>query len=69
MQTLQNVGAITASLGTLACGYGYGGATAAPYGSAYAPAGGVMGAPNVGIPGAYNMGNFNFNSLTGGSLF
>ena len=69
MQTLQNVGAITASLGPLAGGYGYAGATAAPYGSAYAPAGGVMGAPNVGIPGAYNMGNFNFNSMTGGSLF
>ena len=59
MQTLQNVGAITASLGPLAGGYGYAGATAAPYGSAYAPAGGVMGAPNVGIPGAYNMGNLN----------
>jgi len=71
MQTLQNVGAITASLGPLAGGYGYAGATAAPYGSPYAPSTGFMGgfggyggyggrmsAPNVGIPGAYNSGTF-----------
>ena len=69
MQTIQNAGAIAASLGPLAGGYGYAGATAAPYGSPYAPSTGFMGAPNVGIPGAYNTGNFNFNSMTGGSLF
>ena len=70
MQTLQNVGAITASLGPLAGGYGYAGATAPPYGSAFAPAGGVMGAPNVGIPGAYGgLGNFSFNTMAGGPLF
>jgi len=70
MQTLQNVGAITASLGPLAGGYGYAGATAPPYGSPFAPASGVMGAPNVGIPGAYgNLGNFSFNTVAGGPLF
>tara|TARA_R110002020_G_scaffold202888_2_gene406170 strand:+ start:2156 stop:3304 length:1149 start_codon:yes stop_codon:yes gene_type:complete len=57
MQTLQNVGSLTASLGPLAGGYGYAGATPASN-AAYTPLGGSLpgygAAPNTGIPGIYN---------------
>ena len=62
MQTLQNVGSLTAALGPLAGGYGYAGATPAAN-AAYTPLGvGLPGYggpsgfsnPTVGIPGAYN---------------
>ena len=62
MQTLQNVGSLTAALGPLAGGYGYAGATPAAN-AAYTPLGvGLPGYggpsgfsnPTVGVPGAYN---------------
>ena len=55
MQTLQNVGALTASLGPMAGGYGYAGGDPAGAGN-YTPTGG-MGSTytsNYGIPAAYN---------------
>ena len=55
MQTLQNVGALTASLGPMAGGYGYAGGAPANAGN-YTPTGG-MGSTytsNYGIPAAYN---------------
>ena len=61
MQTLQNVGALTASLGPMAGGYGYAGATPT-YNTNYLPKG-VMGRgnfantgynQNAGLPGIYN---------------
>jgi len=61
MQTLQNVGALTASLGPMAGGYGYAGGTQAPYGN-YSPTGAMGGGnsantgynQNAGLPGIYN---------------
>jgi len=60
MQTLQNVGALTASLGPMAGGYGYAGGDPT-YNSTYAPTGGIGGGvaggagnPNAGLPGIYN---------------
>jgi len=49
MQTLQNAGALTASLGPLAGGYGYAGGAAPSFGSAYAPAIGRLPNYNSGI--------------------
>jgi len=62
MQTLQNVGSLTAALGPLAGGYGYAGATPAgnaaytPLGAGLPGYGGSSGFtnPTVGVPGAYN---------------
>ena len=51
MQTLQNVGSLTASLGPMAGGYGYAGQgmpTEFPGGSSYQPAGGGIGTPGAG---------------------
>ena len=51
MQTLQNVGALTASLGPMAGGYGYAGQgmpTEFPGGGVYQPAGGGIPAPGAG---------------------
>ena len=60
MQTLQNVGALTASLGPMAGGYGYAGGDPT-YNNTYAPTGGIGGGvaggagnPNAGLPGIYN---------------
>jgi len=61
MQTLQNVGALTASLGPMAGGYGYAGGAQAPYGN-YSPTGAMGGGnsantgynQNAGLPGIYN---------------
>jgi len=61
MQTLQNVGALTASLGPMAGGYGYAGGAQAPYGN-YSPTGAMGGGnfantgynANAGLPGVYN---------------
>jgi hypothetical protein len=51
MQTLQNVGALTASLGPMAGGYGYAGGAQAPYGN-YSPTGTMgTGLMNQGIAG------------------
>jgi len=65
MQTLQNVGSLTAGLGPLAGGYGYAGATPASN-TSYAPAGGSLpgygAAPTTGIPGIYN----NYGGFAGG---
>jgi len=71
MQTLQNVGALTASLGPMAGGYGYAGGAPTSY-SQYTPVGGGIGSglqpapvnpnpgtgPNPGAPGTpgYNQG-------------
>ena len=62
MQTLQNVGSLTAALGQLAVGYGYAGAIPAanaaytPLGAGLPFYGGSSGFtnPTVGVPGAYN---------------
>jgi len=59
MQTLQNVGALTASLGPMAGGYGYAGQgmpTEFPGGSAYQPAGGGIGTPGAGSYTPYPTG-------------
>ena len=80
MQTLQNVGALTASLGPLAGGYGYAGGGPPPEGSnynssVYAPVTGSL--PGIaGLPGSigYNQaGGMNpappiFGSLSGSGL-
>ena len=52
MQTLQNVGSLTAALGPMAGGYGYAGATPS-YNTSYTPAGGSISTlPPPGTPGA-----------------
>ena len=65
MQTLQNVGALTASLGPMAGGFGYaGGSPASSYNSSYTPSGGMGGGATPGttpqIPNYPNYPNFNF---------
>ncbi|OUV26604.1 MAG: hypothetical protein CBC57_01870 [Euryarchaeota archaeon TMED97] len=54
MQTLQNVGALTASLGPMAGGYGYAGG--APTTNANYNPSGTMGTGLMGLPGAGNFG-------------
>ena len=61
MQTLQNVGALTASLGPMAGGYGYAGGDP-NYNSTYGPTGG-MGNMGGGVAGVYNPGG---GGYTGG---
>ena len=64
MQTLQNVGALTASLGPLAGGYGYAGG--APTSNAsYTPAGGTIGGTAVGGPPPPGYGGVGGNPGTG----
>jgi len=82
MQTLQNVGALTASLGPMAGGYGYAGGAPTSY-SQYTPVGGGIGSglqpapvnpnpgPNPGAPGTpgYNQGLpgiYNYNNPMAG---
>lgn len=65
MQTLQNVGALTASLGPMAGGFGYaGGSPASSYNSSYTPSGGMGGGATPGttpqIPNYPNYPNFPF---------
>ena len=62
MQTLQNVGALTASLGPMAGGYGYAGG-APTYNTNYTPSG-AMGTGLMGTTVASN--NFNPNMISGG---
>ncbi len=62
MQTLQNVGALTASLGPMAGGYGYAGG-APTYNTNYTPSG-TMGTGLMGTTVASN--NFNPNMISGG---
>ena len=76
MQTLQNVGALTASLGPMAGGYGYAGG-APSYNTNYTPQGMMgTGLMNQGIAGLQNPGQinpgFNFLGLGGfnpGSIY
>ena len=68
MQTLQNVGALTASLGPMAGGYGYAGQgmpTEFAGGSAYQPAGGGIPAPGAGSYTPYSTGAGNYQPYTG----
>lgn len=70
MQTLQNVGALTASLGPMAGGYGYAGQgmpTEFAGGSAYQPAGGGIPAPGAGSYTPYSTGTNtgNYQPFTG----
>ena len=66
MQTLQNVGALTASLGPMAGGYGYAGGAAAPTNSRYAPSGPIgPGLQQPGIPSLYSGNAGAFNSPQG----
>ena len=63
MQTLQNVGALTASLGPMAGGFGYAGQgvpTEFAGGSAYQPAGGGIGTPGAGSYQPYSTGAGNY---------
>jgi len=67
MQTLQNVGALTASLGPMAGGYGYAGQgmpTEFPGGGAYQPAGGGIGTPGAGSYTPYSTGAGNYQPYT-----
>ena len=68
MQTLQNVGALTASLGPMAGGYGYAGQgmpTEFPGGGVYQPAGGGIPAPGAGSYTPYSTGAGNYQPFTG----
>jgi len=68
MQTLQNVGALTASLGPMAGGYGYAGqGVPTEFGAAatpYYPAGGGIGTPGAGSYTPYSTGAGNYQPYT-----
>jgi len=68
MQTLQNVGALTASLGPMAGGYGFAGAdqdvALTGTGAKFAPVGGGIGTPGAGSYQPYSTGFGNFQPHT-----
>ena len=69
MQTLQNVGALTASLGPMAGGYGFAGAdqddSLVGTGAKFAPVGGGIGTPGAGSYTPYSTGAGNYQPFTG----